>query len=130
MSGAPTRRALASVFALAFLACCTDSGQPKSAGPSNDVAGAPKLARDAGALLLQASAYDYGLAGALSGQQTRTVAAARYGTVMRGTATTISTFNATVLAATLDRTGPIREKLVPLAVDTEDDDDSEDEAEE
>ena len=115
MSGAPTRRALASVFALAFLASCTDSGQPKSAGPSNDVAGAPKLARDAGALLLQASAYDYGLAGALSGQQTRTVAAARYGTVMRGTATTISTFNATVLAATLDRTGPIREKLVPLA---------------
>ena len=115
MSGAPTRRALASVFALAFLASCTDSGQPKSAGPSNDVAGAPKLARDAGALLLQASAYDYGLAGALSGQQTRTVAAARYGTVMRGTATMISTFNATVLAATLDRTGPIREKLVPLA---------------
>ena len=115
MSGAPTRRALASVFALAFLVSCTDSGQPKSAGPSNDVAGAPKLARDAGALLLQASAYDYGLAGALSGQQTRTVAAARYGTVMRGTAATISTFNATVLAATLDRTGPIREKLVPLA---------------
>src|SRR5207248_1601498 len=31
------------------------------------------------------------------------------------TETTISTFNATVLAATLDRTGPIREKLVRLA---------------
>jgi len=35
--------------------------------------------------------------------------------VMRGTAATISAFNATVLAGTLDRTGPIREKLVPLA---------------
>src|SRR2546422_5927149 len=34
---------------------------------------------------------------------------------MRGTAATISAFNATVLAGTLDRTGPIREKLVPLA---------------
>ena len=114
MSGASTRRALAPVFALAFLASCTDAAQPKP-GPSNDVQGAPKLARDAGAVLLGVSAYDYGLAGALAGQQTRTVAAARYGTVMRGTAATISAFNATVLAGTLDRTGPIREKLVPLA---------------
>ena len=114
MSGASTRRALAPVFALAFLASCTDAAQPKP-GPSNDVQAAPKLARDAGAVLLGVSAYDYGLAGALAGQQTRTVAAARYGTVMRGTAATISAFNATVLAGTLDRTGPIREKLVPLA---------------
>ena len=114
MSGASTRRALAPVFALAFLASCTDAAPPKL-GPSNDVQGAPKLARDAGAVLLGVSAYDYGLAGALTGQQTRTVAAARYGTVMRGTAATISAFNATVLAGTLDRTGPIREKLVPLA---------------
>ncbi len=73
------------------------------------------MARDAGTVLLGVSAYDYGLAGALAGAQTRTVAAARYGTVMRGTAATISTFNAAVLAGTLDRTGPIREKLVPLA---------------
>src|SRR2546423_14276666 len=34
---------------------------------------------------------------------------------MRGTATTISAFNAAVLAGTLDRAGPVREKLVPLA---------------
>jgi len=81
----------------------------------NDVEGAPKLARDASAILLQVSAYDYGLAGALAGEKTRTVAAARYGTVMRGTAAAISAFNASVLAGTLDRTGPIREKLVPLA---------------
>jgi len=114
VSGASTRRALAPVFALAFLASCTDAAQPKP-GPSNDVQDAPKLARDAGAVLLGVSAYDYGLAGALAGQQTRTVAAARYGTVMRGTAATISAFNGTVLAGTLDRTGPIREKLVPLA---------------
>jgi hypothetical protein len=115
VSGAPARRALASVFALALLASCTDSGKPNSSGPSNDVEGAPKLARDAGAVLLKVSAYDYGLAGALAGEQTRTVAAARYGTVMHGTAATISAFNATVLSGSLDRTGPIREKLVPLA---------------
>jgi hypothetical protein len=115
VSAAFTRRAFAPVLALAFLASCTESGQPSKAGPTNDVEGGPKFARDAGVVLLQVSAYDYGLAGALTGQQTRTVAAARYGAVMRGTTQTISAFNAAVLAGTLDRTGPIREKLVPLA---------------
>jgi hypothetical protein len=115
VSAAFTRRAFAPVIALAFLASCTESGQPSKAGLTNDVEGGPKFARDAGAVLLQVSAYDYGLAGALAGQQTRTVAAARYGAVMRGTTQTISAFNAAVLAGTLDRTGPIREKLVPLA---------------
>jgi hypothetical protein len=115
VSGAVTRRAFASVLALAFLASCTESGQPTKTGPFNDVGDAPKLARDAGAVLLQVSAYDYGLAGALAGERTRTVAAARYGAVMRGVTQTISAFNAAVLAGTLDRTGPIREKLVPLA---------------
>jgi hypothetical protein len=115
VSGAVTNRALASVFALAFLASCTETAQPPKNEPTNDVEGAPKLARDAGALLLQVSAYDYGLAGALSGEQTRTVAAARYGAVMRGTTQAISAFNGAVLTGTLDRKGPIRDKLVPLA---------------
>lgn len=113
-SAPPAPRILVFFLALTVLASCTDSALPK-AGPSNDVEGGPKLARDAGAILLQVSAYDYGLAGALAGEQTRTVAAARYGAVMRGTAASISSFNAAVLAGTLDRTGPIREKLVPLA---------------
>jgi hypothetical protein len=108
------RRVLALALATAVVASCTESAQPK-ATPSNDVEGAPKLARDAGAVLLQVSAYNFGLAGALAGEQTRTVAAARYGTVVRGIAKTISSLNAAVLAATLDRAGPIREKLVPLA---------------
>jgi hypothetical protein len=115
VSGAFTRRALASVLALAFLASCTDSASAPKGTASTDVEGAPKLARDAGAILLQVSAYDYGLAGALAGEKTRTVAAARYGAVMRATAKTISSFNAAVLAGTLDRTGAIRERLVPLA---------------
>jgi hypothetical protein len=110
-----TRRAFASILAVAFLASCTESGQPTKSGPFNDVEGAPKLARDAGTVLLQVSAYNYGLAGALAGEHTRTVAAARYGAVIRVTTQTIGAFNAAVLAGTLDRTGPIREKLVPLA---------------
>ena len=115
MSGAFARRALGPLLGLAFLSACIDSTPPPKSTASNDVEGAPKLARDAGAVLLQASAYDYGLAGALASAQTRTVAASRYGAVMRNTAKTISAFNATVLAGTLDRSGPIREKIVPLA---------------
>jgi len=115
VSGAFARRALGPVVGLAFLSACIDSTPPPKSTVSNDVEGAPRLARDAGAVLLQVSAYDYGLAGALGGAQTRTVAASRYGAVMRNTAKTISAFNATVLAGTLDRAGPIREKLVPLA---------------
>jgi hypothetical protein len=115
VSAAFTRRALVPVLAFAFLSSCADAGVPAKTASSNDVEGAPKLARDAGAVLLQVSAYDYGLAGALAGDKTRTVAAARYGAVMRVTAKAIASFNASVLAGTLDRTGPIREKLVPLA---------------
>jgi hypothetical protein len=115
VSGASARRALGVVLALAFLASCSESAQPTKTVPFDDVESAPKLARDAGAVLLQVSAYNYGLAGALAGDQTRTVAAARYGVVMRGAAKTISSFSATVLTSTLDRTGPIREKIVPLA---------------
>jgi len=115
VTGALTRRALGAVLALAFLASCTDSTTAPKSTTSNDVEGGSKFARDASTILLQVSAYDYGLAGALAGEKTRTVAAARYGVVMRGTAKTISAFSTTVLTGTLDRSGPIREKLVPLA---------------
>lgn len=115
MSAASRRRALASLCAVAFLAACSTPTIEKGPASTNDVDDATKLARDAGAVLLQVAAYDYGLAGALIGENTRTVASARYGTVMRGTAKTITAFNANVLTASLDRTGPIRDKLVPLA---------------
>jgi hypothetical protein len=114
VSGASARRALVAALAVAFAASCTETSLPKPT-PSNDADAGPRLARDAGTILLQVSAYDYGLAGALGGEKTRTVAAARYGAVLRGTAKTISTYSGSVLAATLDRTGPVRERLVPLA---------------
>jgi hypothetical protein len=99
---------------VAFAASCTQSVQPRPSS-AYDVDVAPKLARDASTILLQFSAYDYGLAGALGGEKTRTVAPVRYGTIARGAAKSISAFSGTVLAATLDRSGPIRDKLVPLA---------------
>jgi WD40 domain-containing protein len=114
VSGAPLRRALVSVLALAFAASCTQSVEPRPS-PSHDVEVASKLARDASAILLQFSAYDYGLAGALAGEKTRTVAPTRYGTIARDSAKSISAFSGNVVAATLDRSGPIRDTLVPLA---------------
>src|SRR6059058_606527 len=70
---------------------------------------------ETGAILLQYSAYDYGLAGALAGEKTRTVTPARYATVARDAAKSISGFTSRILATALDRTGPIRDRLVPLA---------------
>jgi len=113
--GALARRALAAFLAAAFVASCTEAAPAPKPSPSRDVEGGAKLSRDAGAVLLQASAYDYGLAGALAGEKTRTVASARYGVVMRGAAKTISAFGSSVLTSTQDHGGPIREKLVPLA---------------
>jgi hypothetical protein len=110
----PPRTPVALLVALALLASCTESAKPTPT-PSGDVEGAPKLARDAGAILLQLAAYDYGLAGALAGEKTRTVTPERYGTIFRRTAKSIASLNAGVLTATLDRAGPIRDKLVPLA---------------
>ena len=110
----PAPGVLLFAVALVFAASCTQSAQPKPS-PSRDVEAAPKLARDASAILLQFSAYDYGLAGALGGEKTRTVAPVRYGTIAHASAKSISAFSGNVLAATLDRGGPIREKLVPLA---------------
>jgi hypothetical protein len=114
VTGASSRRVLAAALALAVAASCSQSVQPKPA-PSRDVDGAAKLARDAGAILLQYSAYNYGLAGALAGERTRTVSPSRYGAVARSSLKTVSAFSSGVLTATLDRAGPLRDKLVPLA---------------
>src|SRR5207249_11082622 len=102
------------VGAMACAASCAPAVPPKPS-PSRDVDAAAELARDASAILLQFSAYDYGLAGAHGGEKTRLVAPVRYGTIVRALAKSFSAFTSNVLAATLDRSGPIRDRLVPLA---------------
>lgn len=82
---------------------------------ASDAAGAQDLARDAGEILLQLSAYDYGLAGTLTAQRTYAVDIARYATVARATAARIQRFSGNALSATLDSTGPIKERVVALA---------------
>jgi len=75
----------------------------------------PRFARDAAASLLTLSAYDYALAGALGGERTRIVAPDRYAAVARSTARGFGTLSAAAVAASASASGPVRDRLVPLA---------------
>lgn len=92
-------------------ACTTP---PKPATPP-DVEGAHDLAREAGDLLLRLSAYDYALAGTLREERTYVVTPDRYAAVVRGSAASIQRFTGSTLTATLNTSGPIRDRLVTLA---------------
>jgi len=109
----PPAIAILTIAAIFLFGACTEA--PLKVAPSRDAEAGTKLARDAGAILLQFAAYDYGLAGALSSAKARTVTPARYGVVARGAANTISAYSAGVVGAAVDRAGPIRDKLVTLA---------------
>ncbi len=101
------------LFALLVLVSgCTPA--PRTA-TATDVRGAEDLAHEAGELLLQLSAYDYAMAGTLSGQRTHVVDPSRYASVVRASAARIQRFTGAALAATLDASGPIKERLVTLA---------------
>jgi hypothetical protein len=80
-----------------------------------DSDGARDLARDAGEILLQLSAYDYALAGTLSAQRTYLVEPGRYASIARSIAARIQRFTGNALSATLDASGPIKDRVVALA---------------
>ncbi len=82
---------------------------------ASDVEDAHDLASQAGDLLLRMSAYDYALAGTLSGSRTHVVDPERYAAVVRETSASIQRFSAAALSATIDRAGPLRDRLVALA---------------
>jgi hypothetical protein len=104
---------VAGLFAVLLLAAaCTPAPRTSTA---SDVEGAHDLARDAATLLMRLSAYDYALAGTLTGQRTYLVSPDRYAAVVRGSAASIQRFTGTALSATLNTRGPIRERLVTLA---------------
>jgi hypothetical protein len=100
---------------LAVLLLASACSTPERSSTSSDVAAAQDLARDAGDILLRLSAYDWGHAGALSAQRTYAVDAARYAIVARATAARIQRFSGTALNATLDSSGPIKDRVVALA---------------
>ena len=98
------------VFALT-LACTT----PEPRVQRGDASDGPRLARAAGALLLQLSAYDYALIGSLNGQRDRVVSSERYSVTAREVVRSIGSFSSETIAATADAEGPIRERLIALA---------------
>jgi sporulation related protein len=93
-------------------AACTAAPGPKV--PS-DVEDAHDLATQAGELLVRMSAYDYALAGTLGGRRTYVVDQDRYAQVVQTTSASIQRFSAAALSATIDRAGPLRDRLVALA---------------
>lgn len=103
-------QALGLVLALT-LACTT----PEPRVQRGDATDGPRLATEAGALLLQLSAYDYALVGSLNGQPDRVVSSERYFVVARDAVRSINSFSSATIAATADAEGPIREWLIALA---------------
>ena len=83
--------------------------------PSGDVVDAPKIARSAGAVLLQFSAYDYALAGNYAGQKVRVVTPERYVTVSRSLVPKLAELTSASLSATANAAGPVRDAVVSLA---------------
>ncbi|MDE3192989.1 MAG: hypothetical protein KGN00_04805 [Chloroflexota bacterium] len=73
------------------------------------------LAAQAGDVLLKVSAYDYAMAGTLSGSHRYVVDRARYASIAHEATASIQRFSAAALAATIDRAGPLRDRLVALA---------------
>ncbi len=107
------RRAAAALLAVVLVAsACEAAPQPRE---TSDVGSANGLALDAGYLLLRLSAYDYALAGTLSGARTHIVSIPRYSSVVRDSAANIQRFTGNALGATLDTSGPLRDRVVTLA---------------
>jgi hypothetical protein len=96
-------------LALAAFACSAPTPAPRS-----DIEDASALAHQAAKILLQVSAYDYALAGALAAERTRTVTPERYATVARDVARGINAYSGDVIAASAEAAGPRRERLVAL----------------
>lgn len=107
------RRVAAASLALVLAAsACEAAPQPKG---TSDVANANELALEAAYLLLRLSAYDYALAGTLTGARTHVVSIPRYSSVVRDSAANIQRFTGNALGATLDASGPVRDRVVTLA---------------
>lgn len=106
-------RAVAALLALASVAAACAPAERTSV--LSDAQGGRELAREAASILLQLAAYDYALAGTLSGLRVHVVDRARYGQIARTSAARIQKFTGNALSATLDSSGPVKERVVALS---------------
>lgn len=83
--------------------------------PREDIADAAALGRQAATILMRFTAYDYALAGTLSGADTHIVPVARYGQVVTALDGAIASFAADAIEHSVDAEGPLRDAIVLLA---------------
>jgi hypothetical protein len=95
-------------------ASCSTTPSPKPQA-SRDIADARPIAREIGNILLNFSAYDYAVVGGINGDKIRTVTPERYAAVAQAQATVIADNATKIIAAAVDSSGPIRDRLVRLA---------------
>lgn len=111
-SSGPVRLA---TFVLLLVLIATACEPAPKVVPSGDVVDAPKIARAAGVVLVQLSAYDYALAGGYAGEKVRVVTPDRYVAVSRSLVPKLSELTSTSLSATANAAGPVRDAVVSLA---------------
>ncbi|HEV8671406.1 MAG TPA: SPOR domain-containing protein [Candidatus Limnocylindria bacterium] len=112
--GRAGRGAITAVLVL-LAAACSSSPAPEKTRPTGDVTDARVIARTAADILLAFSVYDYALVGGLNGDKVRTVNADRFATVAHAQSDRVTANTTTVVAATVDTVGPVRDRLVALA---------------
>jgi hypothetical protein len=110
-----TNSGLSRVALCLFLLIASACESAPKVVPSGDVPSAPQLARSTAVLLQQLSAYDYALAGGLSGQTTRIVSSDRWATVARVILPKVADVISSSLSATANAAGPVRDAVVSLA---------------
>ena len=107
--------AITAVLVLLAVAC--SNPVPEKPRPTADVTDVRSLpvARTAADILLAFSVYDYALVGGLNGDRVRSVSADRFATVAHAQAGLVSANTTTVVGATVNTVGPVRDRLVALA---------------
>jgi hypothetical protein len=95
-------------------ASCSGAPSPRVQS-SRDIADGRPIAREIGNILLNFSAYDYAVVGALNGERIRTVSTERYAAVARAQASVIADTSNKIIAAVVEASGPIKDRLVTLA---------------
>ena len=105
--------AICAILIVATASCSAAPSQRVQS--SRDVPDARPIAREIGNILLNFSAYDYAVVGGLNGERIRTVTTERYAAVARAQASVIADTSNKIIAAVVDASGPIKDRLVTLA---------------
>ncbi len=103
--------ALGLALAMALVGC---TAPPVPVAPG-DVPDGSRIARSVADTLLAFAAYNYGLAGTLTGQLGRIVFQERYAAVARSLARSLLAQNSATVVASASAAGPVRDRLIPLA---------------